>query len=40
VNDGFLFTGTEKALSTLLKTLNDQGLAHALPELEGTCGRR
>jgi hypothetical protein len=40
VNDGHLFTGTEKALSTMLKALNEQGRAHALPELEGTCGRR
>ncbi|MEY2437601.1 MAG: hypothetical protein QOF97_2437, partial [Acidimicrobiaceae bacterium] len=40
VNEGHLFTGTEKALSTVLKALNEQGRAHALPELEGTCGRR
>jgi hypothetical protein len=40
VNEGHLFTGTEKALSTVLKTLNEQGRAHTIPELEGTCGRR
>jgi hypothetical protein len=40
VNEGHLFTGTEKALSTILKALNEQGRAHTIPELEGTCGRR
>jgi hypothetical protein len=40
VNEGHLFTGTEKALSTVLKALNEQGRAHTIPELEGTCGRR
>jgi hypothetical protein len=40
VNEGHLFTGTEKALSTVLKALNEQGRAHGIPELEGTCGRR
>ncbi len=40
VNDGHLFTGSEKALSTVFKSLNEQGRAHALPDLDGTCGRR
>jgi hypothetical protein len=40
VNEGHLFTGTEKALSTVLKALNEQGRVHGIPELEGTCGRR
>ena len=39
VNDGHLYTGNEKALSTVLKGMNDQGRAHAVTELGGSCGR-
>jgi hypothetical protein len=39
IDDGHLFTGTEKALSTLLKRLNELGRDYSLDGLEGTCGR-
>lgn len=39
VNDGHLYTGNEKALSTVLKGMNDQGREHGVSELGGSCGR-
>jgi hypothetical protein len=39
VNDGHLYTGNEKALSTVLKGMNDQGRAHGVSDLGGSCGR-